>query len=50
MDVAHSAPHTPRLPVQFEISGIETFGDPLGTAAAQQRKRDLMAACEPAFD
>ena len=37
MDVAHAAPHPPRLPVEIEIAGIETLGDPLRTAAAQKR-------------
>src|SRR5580704_5136694 len=30
VDVANPAPHPPRLPVEIEIAGIETLGDPLG--------------------
>jgi hypothetical protein len=37
MNVANAALDPPRLPVEIEIAGIETLGDPLRPAAPEAR-------------
>src|SRR6185437_15129624 len=37
VDLARAAADPPPLPVEIEIAGVETLGDPLGPAAPEQR-------------